>query len=197
MKINLKNKKYRLKTNLGFVLLFSLLISSILLATGLGISRLMIRQIAFASLSRESQVAFFAADSGLECALHWDNFGKFDLAEELETVPRKIYCNGETIEAGKPSIVKPTNEINCNPNQPPQNNIINGTNKSCFTFKISPPEAQLRDQVCVFVIVDKDPLGDGLGLQTKITANGYNECVLTAPNILQRTLEITLVNPAS
>ncbi|MEK7066721.1 MAG: hypothetical protein AAB965_04105, partial [Patescibacteria group bacterium] len=42
----------------GFVLLFALLISSILLATGLGISRIIMREIFLASLARESSVAF-------------------------------------------------------------------------------------------------------------------------------------------
>jgi hypothetical protein len=192
--MSIKNKfqtRYQKKiTSTGFVLLFSLLISSILLATGLGISRLMIRQIAFAGLSRESQVAFFAADSGLECALHWDIFGRFDKSENPEP-GRKIYCNGGVIEDDKATIFSPVgNEVECNPDQPPKKNIINGGSKSCFTFKISPPEAQLKDQVCVFVIVNKETEN-----VTKITSNGYNECVLTAPNILQRTLEITLVNP--
>lgn len=185
----MKNSKFKIK-NYGFVLLFSLLISSILLATGLGISRLMVKQITLAGLSRESQVAFFAADSGLECALHWDIFGRFDKTDNPEP-GRKIYCNGGVIEDDKDSVFQPIGtEVSCNPDQPPQKNKINGDSKSCFTFKISPPGSQLRDQVCVFVIVNKETEN-----VTKITSNGYNECVLTAPNILQRTLEITLVNP--
>lgn len=183
---SLNPKRHTLNHNLGFVLLFSLLISSILLATGLGISRLMVRQITLASLSRESQIAFFAADSGLECALHWDVFGKFNTADT--PTDQKIYCNGAIIQSGQqtipPGIQNPNNSA-CNPFEPPDKNIINGGDKSCFAFSLS------NNQACVFVMVDKT---DPTGATTKITSNGYNRCSLAAPNILQRTLEITLLN---
>ena len=58
----LKPKTQHLKPSRGFVLLFALLISSILLATGLGISRIILREIFLTSLGRESSVAFFAAE---------------------------------------------------------------------------------------------------------------------------------------
>lgn len=176
-----------IKDNLGFVLLFSLLVSSILLATGLGISRIMIRQISLASLSRESQIAFFAADSGLECALHWDVFGKFNPVTPL--IPgQTIYCNGAIIKDGvqsNPVGIIGATAVTCNPDEPPVNNIITGDTKSCFTFSLQ------NNQACAFVIVDKS---DPTGIITKITSNGYNKCSLNAPNILQRTLEITLLN---
>ncbi|MBI3632991.1 MAG: hypothetical protein HY226_01735 [Candidatus Vogelbacteria bacterium] len=189
----------KIKKDLGFVLLFALLVSSILLATGLGISRLMVRQITLASLSRESQVAFFAADGGMECAKHWIKSGKFNLVVS-PAVPksRSIYCNGYIIKDGLPGAIVATNQICDAYGEPPQNNIINGDNvtkKSCFTFALAntPNETvnQLRQEACTFVVVDKT---DTLGLTTKITSNGYNRCDLTLPDALQRTLELILVN---
>jgi len=180
---NKKNKSY------GFVLLFSLLISSILLATGLGISRLMVRQIGLASLSRESQVAFFAADSGMECALHWDLFDRFNpLGDPTKSESRTLYCSGAVIKDGLSGVVSGSiRNDGCDIlGGPPSVNVLNGGNKSCFTFS-------LANEACAFVIVDKSDLAN-LGI-TRITANGFNKCSLSAPNILQRTLEITLFPP--
>ncbi|MDO8493448.1 MAG: hypothetical protein Q7S19_02805 [bacterium] len=183
--------KNKFNKNRAFVLLFSLLISSILLATGLGISRLMIRQISLASLSRESQVALFAADSGLECALHWDTFGRFDPATPL-TLNQTIYCNGAIIKDGfqadPQGITGAQNQVACDPSaqpEPPDKSIINGGDRSCFTFALA------NNSACVFVTVDKSNIASGF---TTITSNGYNRCNMNAPNLLQRTLEITLLN---
>ncbi|HRY62542.1 MAG TPA: pilus assembly PilX N-terminal domain-containing protein [Candidatus Paceibacterota bacterium] len=70
IKINSRINKKR-----GFILLFSLLISSIMLTAGLAISRIIIRQIYLASVQRDSQMALFAADTGLECARYWKENG--------------------------------------------------------------------------------------------------------------------------
>jgi hypothetical protein len=56
----------------GFVLLFSVLVSSILLAVGLGIFSIAYKELLLSSSDRESQIAFYAADSGAECAIYWD-----------------------------------------------------------------------------------------------------------------------------
>lgn len=176
----------------AFVLLFSLLISSILLAAGLGISRLMVRQINLASLSRESQVAFFAADSGIECALHWYYFASFDPATDPINHPesRSIFCNGQAIRNGSIGVLISTNQLCDALGEPPAANKLDGSPKSCFTFSLSPNLGiSPRNQPCAFVVVDTaDPL------TTKITSNGYNRCDLGAPNTLQRTLVINLVN---
>ncbi len=177
----------------GFVLLFSLLVSSILLATGLGISRLMIRQITLASLSRQSQIAFFAADSGLECALHWNIIGRFE--KKITIGPDNIYCNGAVIKGedlSNTSAMSGAVDDNC-PSDPlgqPTYNNIRGNERSCFTVSLG-SNTNIIDpkEPCVFVIVDKSKLE-----QTRITSNGFNKCSLTAPDVLQRTLEITLVN---
>jgi hypothetical protein len=56
----------------GFAILYSVLIASILLAIGLAILNITIKELLFSSLGRESQFAFYAADTGAECALYWD-----------------------------------------------------------------------------------------------------------------------------
>lgn len=56
----------------GFVLLFAVLTSSILLAIGLGIFSIAYKELLLSSSDRESQIAFYAADSAAECAVYWD-----------------------------------------------------------------------------------------------------------------------------
>ncbi len=56
----------------GFTLLLAVLITSIILGMSVGISVFIIRELLISSIGRESQKAFFAADSGVECALYWD-----------------------------------------------------------------------------------------------------------------------------
>lgn len=56
----------------GFTLLLAVLIASIILSISVGVSVFIIRELLISSVGRESQKAFFAADSGVECALYWD-----------------------------------------------------------------------------------------------------------------------------
>jgi hypothetical protein len=65
---NKKNKIY----NTGFAMLYSVLVASILLSIGLAIFNLTIKELLLSSLGRDSQFAFYAADTGAECALYWD-----------------------------------------------------------------------------------------------------------------------------
>lgn len=59
-------------TQKGFTLFVSLIVTSILLAVGFSIGNIILKQLSLSSSGRESQIAFFAADSGAECALYWD-----------------------------------------------------------------------------------------------------------------------------
>lgn len=56
----------------GFTLLLAALVSSIVLALGAAIYALAVKELELSSLGRDSQYAFFAADTGAECALYWD-----------------------------------------------------------------------------------------------------------------------------
>ena len=74
MKTN-KQNKYSKIHNAGFALLFASLIGSLVLAIGIAILGVTIKQITLASAGRESQHAFYAADSGVECANYLDRGG--------------------------------------------------------------------------------------------------------------------------
>ena len=63
----------------GFVVLYTVLISTIILAITIGIALIAYNEVILSSSVAEGGEAFFAADSGAECALYWDrNIGAFD-----------------------------------------------------------------------------------------------------------------------
>ena len=56
----------------GFALLLASITGSMLLIVGLAIFNISIKEVLLSSAARESQLAFYAADTGIECALNWD-----------------------------------------------------------------------------------------------------------------------------
>ena len=56
----------------GFVILFAVTISSIILAIALGVANIALKEVKFSTDARETNNAFFAADTGIECALFND-----------------------------------------------------------------------------------------------------------------------------
>lgn len=65
--------RIRSRTNQsGFTLLLAALVASIVLALGSSIFMIARKQVTLSSLGRDSQFAFYAADTGAECALYWD-----------------------------------------------------------------------------------------------------------------------------
>jgi hypothetical protein len=62
-----------LKRQAGFTLLIAALVASIVLSIASAIFSISQKQIALASLSQQSQYAFYAADTAAECALYWDD----------------------------------------------------------------------------------------------------------------------------
>lgn len=59
------------KKQQGFTILYAMIISSIVLATVLSIAAISLKQRNISGLGENSQLAFYAANSGMECALYW------------------------------------------------------------------------------------------------------------------------------
>lgn len=66
------NKKLNRKTEKGFVLFLSLLIMSVALTIAFSVFEIFSLNITMGGNIKESQTAFYAADSGLECVYYWD-----------------------------------------------------------------------------------------------------------------------------
>lgn len=56
----------------GFTLLFAVLVGSLLFSIGIAIANIAIREVVLSAAGKQSEIAFYAADSGAECALYWD-----------------------------------------------------------------------------------------------------------------------------
>jgi len=67
----------------GYTLLFSVLVSSLLLAVGISILNISKKEFLLATSARDSSSAFYAADSSIEYALYHDSLGDYDMAGQL------------------------------------------------------------------------------------------------------------------
>ena len=66
------SRKRGLPAQAGFTLLLAALVASIVLALGSSIFTIAKKQVTLSSLGRDSQFAFYAADTIAECALYYD-----------------------------------------------------------------------------------------------------------------------------
>lgn len=62
----------KIKKNKGFVILFAVTLSSILLLIALGVANIAFKEIKFSTSARDTNDAFFAADTGAEAVLFQD-----------------------------------------------------------------------------------------------------------------------------
>jgi hypothetical protein len=86
--------KNKLKKNKGFVILFAVTLSGILLAITLGVSNIAFKELSFGTSARDTNDAFFAADSGIECALVYD---KTTPANNAFTGSASMNCTGAAV----------------------------------------------------------------------------------------------------
>ncbi len=92
--INNKRKKQG-----GFTLLIAVLLSTVVLAIGLSILNITLKEFILSTIARESAISLNAADAGLECVFYWDRStqgNKFDVAAPFFD----ISCMGQTIRVG-------------------------------------------------------------------------------------------------
>src|SRR3989344_3435689 len=67
----------------GFTLLLAALVASLVLTIGLAIVSIARKSVNLSSIGRDSQFAFYTADTASECALYWDiRYSTFPRSEE-------------------------------------------------------------------------------------------------------------------
>ena len=162
-------KLKKIQKNKAFVLLFAVVISSIILAIALGVANISLKEINFGTSARDANDAFFAADTGAECALYYDrsdnNAFKETTNEGEGSVPLIMTCAGSKISF----INKP----------PPWSFVISGLGST--------------GQSCAKVTVSKD--NTNIPVTTVITSKGYNigdgNCDSSNSNRVERELEVT------
>lgn len=83
-------------SNGGYALLFAVLAITIALSVGLSVWGVIYKEVLLTQLGRQSELAFYAAHSGIECALYEDGQGAFSPAKQNS----QITCAGQTISTG-------------------------------------------------------------------------------------------------
>ncbi len=172
MAINYKNimkiKEKNIKKNKGFVILFATVVSSIILLITTNMYNLSKKQVILSSYARESQRAFYVANSALECAFFYD-ISKFILKTSF---PMDVDSNFET-------------SINCGGKKVTVRRLKNntGTDKdytNSFVFRYPNLEnVDSYDTGCAYVLVEKKvgDTVDGIStINTRITSVGFNTC---------------------
>jgi len=158
-----------MKKNKGFTLLVAILITSVFLIVSFAVINVALKQLILANSAQESQYAFYAADSGTECAVYWDlknTTSSFD-----PSTPGSISCNGQTITTGSQTV----------PTVPTQPSLIGGggsNTTSIFSIDFT--------KGCVIVRVTKAPSG-----MTTVNSRGYNTCSSTAIRRFERGVTLT------
>lgn len=85
----------------GFVILFAVTISAILLSIALGVANIALKEIKFGTSGKDTNAAFFAADTGAECALFYDKTDSTQNAFTGTATP--MTCAGNSFPAPTPS----------------------------------------------------------------------------------------------
>jgi len=165
---SLHSTLYTQRSSRGFTLLLAVLISSILIALGSAIFDLVSKQILLSSAGRESQFAFYAADTGIECGLYWDYVQN---AFSSTSPMTQISCGGSTATVSRTYTQSPPD----NPGHPRE--------VSTFSFSYSGGATA----PCTDVKVTKNYLPT----QTMLESYGHNTCVLSDPARLERAIRVS------
>jgi len=150
-----KENKIFKKSQRGFTLLFALLIASLLASLGLSMYSIASKELTLTSVGKDSQFAFYAADSGVECALYWDfkkNAFSTSTAYSLTATPPPK-CGGQLLKdfpsSGNEGVFDGVSGLG-------------GTNISTFWFE--------PGGYCTYVTVTKSTTAP----HTSIVSLGYN-----------------------
>ena len=149
--------------NRGFAILFAVLISAIILLLSSGIFNVVQKEVILSSYARESQRAFYAADSALECALYADIIG----VNSPPATPFSVLtpgdssfdCGGDTITSSYLSSSGGTQDY-----------------EYPFVFRYY-NTYNTADTSCAYVLIEKNERSTDLTVvETRITAVGFNVC---------------------
>ncbi len=180
----------------GFTLLLSMLVVSMVLSVALGITEIVIKENQLATLVRESEAAFHAADKGIDCALF------YHISYDRTPLPNGTYT---TILYSPFATSSATEFPNMSVSAGDEMSLVTcedqGVNRrldSIWSFPVArtasaattrfrlnfgtPPNAP-----CVDVTV----ANSNNGVDSLITAEGYNTCDTNSPRRTLRVIEVT------
>jgi len=167
----------------GFTILFAVLVSSIVLALGLGIVAITMKEVQLSGSGRDSQLAFYAADSGAECAFYWDLKGD-NFATSTDSsgdINSSLTCANAEVLATNPMGYRGTDKG--------VDRLDNLNATTTFWIYMAKTSANIGDssKPCAQVQVGKHAVGGQI--KTIIDSRGYNTCI-DNPRRLERGYQI-------
>ena len=175
----------------GFTVLFAVLVSSLVLAIGLGIVSITLKEIQLSGAGRDSELAFYAADSGSECAFYWDlkgdNFATFTVSGS--SINGSLKCAGGQILANNTSPATATSPGGDLGTVSPEDSTHTTTTFWVYMSSNSGGTVD-KTQPCAEVKVIKD-ISDPNKILTTIDSRGYNTCEASNPRRLERGYQIS------
>jgi Tfp pilus assembly protein PilX len=192
-----KNKK-----NEGFVLLFAVLISTLVLAVGISMISIALKQVKLSGSGRDSEYAFYAANTGAECATYWDlaSSSVFMTNNNPATTNENVKCLGMNITdstlgavGGECSDDNVSGTGGVDYQYQRWCNWQDTSNVYKTKFRISYDQPGVTDQkpYCADVIVTKEIGTNNLVATTTVTSRGYNTCDSNNPRRIERALEFS------
>jgi Tfp pilus assembly protein PilX len=164
-------------TQKGFTLIFAIFLSTIILSITLSMMYILYKELVLSTVDRESQIAFFAADVGMECGQYWDfradlngstTQSYFIQGTGAVGLPASLYCAGQNILT------------NAGPNGETAFYKDSVTEKTTFYLNNIGGGSS-----CATVIVTKLSFTG----KSKIESHGYNRCLATDPRRVERAIE--------
>mgnify|MGYP001606300971 CR=1 FL=1 len=173
--------------NKGFAIIYAVILTSVIMVTGLGLANIISRQIILGSAQKASQLAYYAANAGIECAyymdIYYDRFG---------------HKEGEVIASPEPAIVSLYDAVSGNSTEIPSGSLY------CYGSKVEfeAPAVDygqptitavfylegLDSASCSKVTVTKSATDD----KTKVISEGYDSnCRAPSGRNVQRTRVIS------
>lgn len=162
----MKKRTDNTQTNRGFTLLMSALVASVVLSIGVAIFSIVEKEVQLSSIGRDSQFAFYGADSAADCALYWDVRQQWFATTSS---PIDINCDGQTVALATSHTY----------------DTFGAWESTLFEYEYAPGGR------CANVLVVKTVSGNTI--RTTIHADGFNVAcadINTSNRALQRSVEL-------
>lgn len=159
----------------GFAMLFTVLIIGLILSIALSISNLTLRQTILSALAKDSGIAFYQADAGVECGMYQDvvlgNF-PYQTPENTTTIPDTFSC-GDVVLQLDTSV------------------LGSDGNSSTNYYRYVPQSQSIRESptACFSVVFDKTHLTD-VKSYSSVESSGYSSCIKNSRQV-ERLLRVT------
>lgn len=174
------------KINNGFALFYSVIVAGVLAIMAASISHIALQEVTFSGLGKQSQEAFYAADTGLECASYWDQReGQFSLEIFPRFTSKKIICSG--VEVSDLDLALPL----------PGRSNFDGTGPyGIYTSNFWLRDIGISSVSCAHVTVRKNwqystTAAARNTLDTVITSQGYNICPTSGRQVERTIVTVT------